>query len=190
MFRSYLILFIGMSLLWSCADDEQIPQQLPNFESHLIQTIPEILIADRKFNKSNGTLVILDDKKQEVHVQVSTQVFAPFDITNVDRQSKQDIIYAAFLSFFFASDTEFTISSVPLLMADVRTRDRYLDEHAFTYTIQRKTGSKIIQRYFDDSAYETLFTFDDQTETFVPNERFKQLMHELLDDTFRLLVKD
>ena len=75
-------------------------------------------------------------------------------------------------------------------MQNVQTSDPYMTAFAKTFTVHRKTGSKILQKHFDQSSYRTLYSYDEKNGIWHPNNKFNLLQNELLDDVYQLLVKE
>ncbi len=147
------------------------------------------ILSENRFDIEKGTFVVLGGADETLHVQVSS-VFRQDDEDRMREQVKRDLVYAAFKAFAQTSVETFRITSIPIFQPDNLEEGIKRFEHQKSFVVHRKTGTKIIQKHFDTSTYRTLYTYNEKNESWETNDRFLKLQYELLDDVYRLLVKE
>ena len=190
--KIYSILLISFVFLCSCAEDDETQATVPISSRAAFPTSPSAtscMADDDKYQLHNGTLLIISEGAIP-HIQVSNLVLDEMDNLDVVSEVKRNIVYAAFKILSKTNIENLKVTSVPLRMTDDNTSVEYLREFEKTFTIHRKTGSKVIQQFYDQSTYRAIYSYSEEVDKWELNQRFRELQYEFLNESYRLLVKE
>ncbi|WKW46904.1 hypothetical protein P3875_02285 [Myroides sp. JBRI-B21084] len=179
---------IIISLLNCCGNDnkkadkpietkEVTTENLQKFNS-----VKDMLTEAGDFSTENGTLKIIDENSEKLHIQVSKPIVKGDLDKVINEIVKRDIIYVAFQTFAQTPTEKITITSIPI---DLEDRSKYYEEYKKTVTVTKETADRIMKDELGTNDYSILFS--DLNGIQVPSKEFDKLKFEKLDETFNKL---
>lgn len=194
-------IILTITLLVACSGEPgQIKEQKPAVTVQTIKkkpkpefprfdTVVEMLKSAGDYRMKDGNLKILSSEGEPLHLQVSKWVFEGDTEKTIKRQVKRNVVYVAFQAFAKSDINKLTITSVPLLMEDIETKDKYLTKYKKTVTVDRKSAKQVLKKYLDLTSFQNLYKLHSSGQFWLPNDNFAKLKFDKLNSVYSELAK-